>query len=350
MEPIAFTVRSATRELQCSFDAFRIDLSGMGLEVPPPELARCGKLLQLNLSGNDLHSLCGANGEILLPPQLKELDVSRNSLQRLDGLPEGLEWLTADGNVLEDLRGVSRLWKLRRLRVAGNPLRTLLADGKPVLPLQLKELDVSGPFCGDPDLPRLASLEGLPPRLLTLHINRQRLTTLEGLPQGLQRLYARFNYLDSLQSLPDSLRVLDVGANFLQQLDSVPPLLQTLSIHNNYLTTLPPLPNSLQELNVISNCLEELDLSANTNLERVWADLNRLSAALVANCGKLQLLSVEHNQIADITALRWHSAAGDAPIDPTKLRILGNPVVSQETLARRLQEIEASRQPTARDA
>ncbi|UVO33090.1 NEL-type E3 ubiquitin ligase domain-containing protein [Bradyrhizobium arachidis] len=139
--------------------------------------------LPLNLSSLSLTTL-----PPVLPPDLQQLDVSRNRLTSFpETLPAGLWDLNANENWLRSL--------------------------PETLPAGLRQLNVSSN--------RLTGLpDSLPPRLLRLYASRNRLTSLpDTLPPGLLRLYANSNGMISLpDTLPAGLRQLEARDNRLTSL------------------------------------------------------------------------------------------------------------------------------------
>lgn len=133
----------------CSFDAEELDLSGMGLDCIPPELARCGNL--------------------------RTLHIGRNRISRLENLPAGLRVLNAWANRISELEG--------------------LPAGLAVLNLSFNDI---------------SRLEGLPAGLVALDVKYNHLRSLHGLPRGLHTLDARWNEIDDLQGLPPYLEEIRV--------------------------------------------------------------------------------------------------------------------------------------------
>lgn len=79
------------------FDAEELDLSNIGFNSIPPEIARCTRLRKLDIRGNDITTIEN------LPDGLHTLDARNNSIRSLEGLPDGLKTIDVRWNPIKRL-------------------------------------------------------------------------------------------------------------------------------------------------------------------------------------------------------------------------------------------------------
>ena len=185
----------------------------------------------LNIIGADnLKTLWAFNNSIeyiqRLPDQLEHLNVEDNLLTTLPPLPFSLEVIKASYNQIDTISRLNHIRGLKRLELIGNHLSTL-----PLLPDNLEELYVSA----------------------------NDLSTFPPLPSVLRTLYFGNNQISQWPSLGDSIRVIAAYYNQISNVDFLPPNLEVLYIDDNpQLNCLPTIPYYLYTLSTINtniNCL-----------------------------------------------------------------------------------------------
>lgn len=188
-----------------------LDLSGLGLDRIPDlseheahalQAKKIGMLVQLDVSRNGIMNLKG------LPAWVDAVDASDSGLQTLEGLHEGVKRVYARNCRLDvplrvprgvELLDVSRS-EMRKLEVYASGLETLIADRcgvveLGVLPAGLRKLHLQNNF-----------LNSFPPALLPLedlNLENNQIDRLEFLPRSLQRLSVRGNPLQSIADVRD---------------------------------------------------------------------------------------------------------------------------------------------------
>ena len=149
----------------------KLELYSHGLAILPPKIQLFTRLVELNISYNNLLVLDGK----ILPTTLQILNCANNRLKVLENLHEGL--------------------------------------------LEL--------YCWWNDL---VNLDNLPTTLVKLRCCHNSLEHLNYLPPGLRVLYCLWNKLNRLDFLPVGLRTLACGSNPLQELRNLPPNLREIDI------------------------------------------------------------------------------------------------------------------------
>jgi Leucine-rich repeat (LRR) protein len=209
--------------------------------------------------------------------QLEELDVSRNRISQLDGVPRTVRHLRISHNCLTDLAAWSHLRNLQYIDVSRNEIESLSA------------------------FKYLVHLRGL-------RADNNRIKSLDGIGQldGLLSLRMRGNLVETinfsgtkLQRLTD----LDLHSNKLSMVQNLQELrsLSTLNLEENKLSHFslsdPEMLWSLKYLKLSGNNLESVDVSRYPNLRLLYLDRNRLG--LVAGLLKtkhLDSLSLREQQ------------------------------------------------------
>ncbi len=288
-----------------------LNLSDLGLERLPPEIAQLTTLTGLNLDNNRLTSLPSEIGGL---QRLERLDADGN---RLTTLPSAIGELTA----LETLYlQKNRLISLPPEIASLTALRTLYLSNN-----QLTDLP-----------PEIASLSAL----RTLFLDGNQLTDP---PPEIASLTA-------LQSL-------DLSNN---QLTDLPPeiaslnALQTLSLNNNQLTDLPPVIASLtalQELHLNNNQLTDLppEIPSLSALQSLRLEGNRL-ASLPAQIGELRSLEVREGEVRNPFAEPGlFIARNPLPVPYPRLIAPGQPAATRNVLAWLRGELDPASLPPVSD-
>jgi protein NUD1 len=188
--------------------------------------------------------------------QLEDLDVSRNKISQLDGVPKTLRHLRISHNCLTDLAAWGHLSNLQYIDVSNNELESLSAF-KYLIHLRGLRADNN----------QIKSLEGISQLdgLLTLRMRGNLVETLDFSGAKLQRLTdldLRNNKLTTVQNLEQlrSLSTVDLEENKLTQFSLSDPALLW----------------SLKYLRLSGNNLESIDVSRFPNLRLLYLDRNRL--------------------------------------------------------------------------
>ncbi|RFU80411.1 hypothetical protein TARUN_1800 [Trichoderma arundinaceum] len=187
--------------------------------------------------------------------KLTTLDVSKNSLGHLDGVPEGVRQLKVSNNMLTELTSWDHLIHLQYLDISNNEVKSLSA------------------------LKRLIHLR-------SLKADNNLLTSLDGLDShdGLLTLRARNNLIEELDFSGikwERLAELDVSSNRISSVQGLHllPALSQLNISDNHLQTLAfdKANRTLRKLDISDNDLESLDIRYLGNLQTLHADRNCIS-------------------------------------------------------------------------
>jgi Leucine-rich repeat (LRR) protein len=187
--------------------------------------------------------------------KITTLDVSKNSLGHLDGVPECVRQLKVSNNMLTELTSWDHLIHLQYLDISNNEVKSLSA------------------------LKRLIHLR-------SLKADNNLLTTLDGLDshEGLLTLRARNNLIEELDFSGikwDRLADLDVASNRIMSVQGLHllPSLSQLDISDNQLQTLvfDKANKTLRKLDISDNDLETLDIRYLGNLQTLHADRNCIS-------------------------------------------------------------------------
>jgi Leucine-rich repeat (LRR) protein len=213
--------------------------------------------------------------------QLVSLDVSRNNIRNLGGVPASVRHLKATDNQLSSLTAWNHLMNLQYIDVSNNGIGSL------------------APF---KNLVHLRSLKA----------DNNRITSLDGIKfhRGLQILRVRGNLIETLDldgATMDQLTELDLKNNRIQHVANLAQLtaLNSLNLEVNQLETFSveqPM-SSLRYLHLNDNKLSSLDLKSLPHLRLLHADRNRLvRIAGFSRARKIDSLSLREQR-------------GDAPLD-----------------------------------
>ncbi|KAL6793690.1 hypothetical protein GGI42DRAFT_345849 [Trichoderma sp. SZMC 28013] len=187
--------------------------------------------------------------------KITTLDVSKNSLAHLEGVPECVRQLKVSDNMLTELTSWDHLIHLQYLDISNNEVKSLSA------------------------LKRLIHLR-------SLRADNNLLTTLDGLDShdGLLTLRARNNLIEELDFSGISwerLTELDVASNRISSVQGLEllPALSQLDISDNQLESLvfDKANRTLRKLDISDNDLESLDIRHLSSLQTLHADRNCLS-------------------------------------------------------------------------
>ncbi|KAL7907014.1 hypothetical protein GGI35DRAFT_470881 [Trichoderma velutinum] len=186
---------------------------------------------------------------------LTTLDVSKNSLAHLEGVPECVRQLKVSDNMLTELTSWDHLIHLQYLDISNNEVKSLSA------------------------LKRLIHLR-------SLRADNNLLTTLDGLDShdGLLTLRVRNNLIEELDFSGISwerLTELDVASNRISSVQGLEllPALSQLDVSDNQLESLvfDKANRTLRKLDISDNDLESLDIRHLSSLQTLHADRNCLS-------------------------------------------------------------------------
>ena len=213
--------------------------------------------------------------------QLESLDVSRNQIRNLSGIPTSVLNLRLTHNQLSGLTAWHHLSNLHHVDVSNNAL-TSLAVFKNLVHLR------------------------------SLRADNNQITSLDGIKfhKTLQTLRARGNLITTLDfssSSLDQLTDLDLKSNKITTISSLSslPSLTTLNLSSNLLTTFSPsqgdnTPLPLRYLHLASNSLTTLSISSLPHLRLLHADRNNLShISGLARAKRLDSLSLREQRGED---------------------------------------------------
>ncbi|KAK9465747.1 hypothetical protein V1512DRAFT_248796 [Lipomyces arxii] len=290
---------TAVSQLESSFSIAVQNLVKVLTDIQPFEV-HWEDIVNLDLQGRELETLVRLEDWC---PSIVELDVSKNDLAYLTGVPESTRTLRAGSNNLSELTAFGFMWNLQYLNLSDNHIETL--DG----------------------MSRLVHLR-------ELVIDNNDIYSVDGIMQldGLLRLSARGNKIASIgfeSSTLTRLEEMDLSSNRLRSIDGLIVLqrLMLLNLNNNLLKTVDPdgyMPK-LRTLKITKNALKEFDASAFPNLRVLSLDNNRLRA--VSGLRKLRLLESlsirdQHNPTnevwcEDISDVRKLYLSGNIPKELT---------------------------------
>lgn len=217
--------------------------------------------------------------------QLESLDVSKNKIRNLGGIPSSVLHLRMTHNQLSSLTAWNHLMNLQYIDISNNSL-TSLAAFKSLIHLR------------------------------SLKVDNNQITSLDGIKfhKGLQTLRARGNLIEQVDldgATLHQLTTLDLKSNAITHIANIAhlPALSTLNLENNALTTFAleaPLP-ALRYLHLNNNALTALSLHNAPHLRLLHADRNALS--------KIHGLA----RARRIDSLSLRDQRGDAPLDAPHL-------------------------------
>ena len=211
--------------------------------------------------------------------QLESLDVSKNEIRNVSGIPSSVRHLKISHNQLSSLTAWNHLINLQFVDLSHNSLTSLSAFKSLV---HLRELRV--------DYNQLTSLDGL-----KFH-------------DGLQALYAKGNLIEAVDfdgAGLDRLCELDLRGNKIKSIENLDqlPMLTNLNLDNNGLSSLPLNADaSVKYLKINNNMLTTLDLSHLPGLRLLHADRNHLS----------EIIGLSHARHLDTLSLR--EQCGEEPL------------------------------------
>ncbi len=136
---------------------------------------------------------------------------------------------------------------------------------------------------------------------LPLDLSDLQLETLPELPNKVCILYCFNNKLTSLSISLPNLKELYCWNNELTSIDTLPDSLEVLQLSNNKLTSLNNLPLTLNKLYCYDNMINQLDLSTNINLQKLFCWNNQLTCLTLPI--SLEVLYCNDNKITSLSEL-----------------------------------------------
>lgn len=185
---------------------------------------------------------------------LVKVDVSKNALRALDGIPTTVRELTISNNLLSDLTAWDRLANLQSVDVSNNEIKSL-ASFRSLVHLRELVADNTG----------LTSLDGIKyhDSLISLRAKGNEIAEVDFYGTCLQKL-----------------ETLDLEGNNIRSVENLDELrsLSYLNLKGNQLVGFSPKePLPIKQLIVSDNKLRVLDLTMLTRLHLVYADRNKLT-------------------------------------------------------------------------
>ncbi len=215
---------------------------------------------------------------------LRELDLSDNKLDRLDGIGalKNLEKLNVSGNNISDLNELSSLPELSYLDAGENAILDIgpLSELKKLAWLSIADNRVN-------DLSPVLNLSGLS----FLDISKNGISDVSQLSgfSGLKGLLCEGNEIEDLSPIAglENLEVIDFQNNRIADIDALEPL------------------KKLKSVNLSGNYIADLSaLSENVQITQLMISRNRLKdISPIAKLAKLVLLDVQDNPIEDYSPL-----------------------------------------------
>lgn len=186
-----------------------------------------------------------------LPQHILVLGLSHNRLTSLPYLPEDLQYLHAENNLISDLP-TEFPSKLFLLYISNNLLQKL-----PVLPQTLRYIDVSGN--------KITDFQGLPLTAQFLNLGNNPHCINKSLDfrcfRDMERLFINGLGLKKVPPLPPQIKSLEMSDNPLVDIPALTEFktLTTLDINNTRIKKIPPLPESIEILYADDNYISSFD-------------------------------------------------------------------------------------------
>lgn len=173
-----------------------------------------------------------------IPPNVKNLDISRNHLNSLAGVPPSVTMLRCCSNELCHLYDLPP--KLRYLDCAGNQcLKSIDSNVDSIVVLNCSYCRHITEIIRLPneliclitkDCYNLRKIKSLPPNLQTLNCEETCLRTLPPLPESLTMLWCLYSHIRYISAFPKSLKCLNLMSNRLRHIPPLPPSLESCDL------------------------------------------------------------------------------------------------------------------------
>ena len=209
------------------------------------------------------------------PPKLKRLECRYNFIDRVDNLPDSLEYLDLTDNFnilsLPALPGLLKEMYVSRMSL----------NGLPALPDSLKILNCSGNF--------IRQLPSLPGSLTDLNCSANYLQHLPALPLSLKNLDCSYDSLLSLPSLHQGLKTVNCKSNLLSVLPALPSSLLSMDCRLNNIYCIPSIPATLTAIRIYVDGQKVTCIPNTTSRLLLYKD-DRSAPAAIALCNPVNNL------------------------------------------------------------
>ena len=161
-----------------------------------------------------------------IPDGIRFLDLSRNPIKVIEGLPGTLRRLDMDHCNIDQI-----------------------TEG--IIPNGVETLSIYGNY--------FSKIENIPSTVKHLFLGNIFITKLEGLPEGLLTFtFDSYNTIHKLENLPKSLIELYIPRQKISKIENLPHNLKRLSLYGNKIHILEMVPDSVEYLELINNPIEQI--------------------------------------------------------------------------------------------
>lgn len=192
-------------------------------------------LIDLNLSEKN----------IVIPFQIKNIKINKCSINNLDWLHDGIEYIYSNAN-----------YGLIQLDNLPSGVKILICKNNIISNLNCLPNSIEYLNCENN---KIEELKSLPKSLEYLNCKGNSITNLTNLPIRLKYLNCSKNSIIDMSNLPNNLIWLDCSINKLEKLQNLPENLEYIDCHNNIPLKLTKLPEKLRYLNTSTNNLINLN-------------------------------------------------------------------------------------------
>lgn len=284
-------VKTINKILKCHTNQEdRLDLSFSILDRIPPGLNLLLSVKKLLLRGNTIPSVKATD----LPPNLEELDVSRNCLTSFS--PElvshlkSLKVLLLEDNLIKDFE-FEKFVTLEKLDLSYNDINDIdsfppnikelyLADNSvielPPIPPNIVKLNISLNVISEITF----AISDLSPSLEHIDFSESHVSSMPFLPSSTREVFFSGNNISLIEKehLPESLITFVGNSCNIDHIitDSFPPNLEVLDLSDNRLDRLPGVSMNIKKINVSCNFLDEIS-EMSLSLKKLDVSDNRLT-------------------------------------------------------------------------
>ncbi|QKF94234.1 leucine-rich repeats putative ribonuclease inhibitor-like protein [Fadolivirus algeromassiliense] len=227
-----------------------------------PDLSAYTWVYELNLGNNNISKIERSK----FPPNLTVLELYQNKLTTIsvNDIPEGVTDLSVSSNSITEFDG-SLFTNLKKLILSSNDTITFKyppnITGLDIsnnslrkiddFPQNLVEIDCSNNF--------LSMLPKLNDKLTKIDMSHNEISIFPEFPDTTIMISASTNKICEVKKLPSGIEELDLKDNKINTIDCIlPPSLTTLNLCDNLLTEMPDLPTNIEDVDISNNRISEL--------------------------------------------------------------------------------------------